>query len=366
MDKEEARNISQLFRDYDGEVQINPFAKVHWGKINHHALNGSLYVDNDKNYGIIGNTSKTNRSVRDFSNGVVGNIKKGDICINRFFYKEGYHDHVKNYISEMRKSPFGERDVWFTHVNMEHKPDKDIAESFNASWISSRIDAVAAEVRGIYYSGEQKQTGLKQYEDIPCCKLDYPYINGLDNFVSELDDFVGEDWGIAGHQKAYGGKEKTWTGIEIIPLIVTYGTKKSKQGLRGELNEDYVKRFPIIENILSPVTTFDDCLWLAITKVSPKKGVVTRHSDKGIDKMNAGIQIGKTARMHYCLQANPQSYFELQDLQGGTNTYHMKQGEYWYMDKRKPHAVFNKGDTFRYHMIFDMKITQNVLDNLVI
>jgi hypothetical protein len=272
MDKEESRNISKLFMDYDGEVQINPFAKVHWGKINHHALNGSLYVDNDKNYGIIGNTSKTNRSVRDFSNGVVGNIKKGDICINRFFYKEGYHDHVKNYISEMRKSSFGERDVWFTHINMEHKPDKNIAELFGASWISSRIDAVAAEVRGIYYSGEQKQTGLKQYEDIPCCKLDYPYINGLDNFVSELNDFVGEDWGIAGHQKAYGGKEKTWTGIEIIPLIVTYGTKKSKQGLRGELNEDYVKRFPIIENILSPVTTFDDCLW--------SQDIVTRGSIK--------------------------------------------------------------------------------------
>ena len=36
------------------------------------------------------------------------------------------------------------------------------------------------------------------------------------------------------------------------------------------------------------------------------------------------------------------------------------------MDKRKPHSVYNKGDTSRYHMIFDMKITQTVLDNLII
>jgi hypothetical protein len=107
-------------------------------------------------------------------------------------------------------------------------------------------------------------------------------------------------------------------------------------------------------------------LWLAVAKVSPKKGTIKRHSDKGIDKMNAGIQIGKTARIHYCLQSNPEAYFELQDLQGGTNTYYMKQGEYWYMDKRKPHSVYNKGDTSRYHMIFDMKITQTVLDNLII
>ena len=366
MDKNESKNVAQLFIDYDGEVQINPFAKVHWGMVLENAISGKLYIDNDKNYGIIGDKAKTNRTVRDFSGAVIGHVKKGDICIKRFFYNEGYHDQVINYITEMRRTPFGCRDVWFTHINMEHSGDKRIPKAFGADWLSSKIDAVGAEVRGVFYSGDQKQIGLQKYEDIPCCKLDYPNIDGLDGFVSELDDYVGDGWGIANHQKAYGGKEKTWTGIEIIPLIVTYGTKKSKQGMRGELNEKYVKRFPIIEDIIKPVTTFDDCLWLAVTKVSPKKGVVTRHSDKGIDKMNAGIQVGKTARMHYCLQANEQSYFELQDLQGGTNTYHMKQGEYWYMDKRKPHAVFNKGDTFRYHMIFDMKITQNVLDNLVI
>ena len=366
MDKEESRNISKLFMDYDGEVQINPFAKVHWGMIQENSLNGKLYIDNDKNYGIIGDEAKTNRDVRDFSNQIVGTIKKGDVCIKRFFYKEGYRDHIINYITGMRYSPFGERDVWFTHINMEHKPDKDIAEAFNSTWLSSRIDAVAAELRGIYYSGEQKQIGLKEYEHIPCCKLDYPYIDGLDNFVSELDDFVGNGWRIADHQKSYGGKDKTWTSIEIIPLVVTYGTKKAKQGLRGELNEEYIKRFPIIENIINQITTFDDCLWLAVAKVSPKIGTIKRHSDKGIDKMNAGIQIGKTARIHYCLRSNPEAYFELQDLQGGTNTYHMKQGEYWYMDKRKPHAVHNKGDTSRYHMIFDMKITQTVLDNLII
>jgi len=44
----------------------------------------------------------------------------------------------------------------------------------------------------------------------------------------------------------------------------------------------------------------------------------------------------------------------------------MKQGEYWYMDKRKPHAVYNKGDTFRYHMIFDMKVTQDLWDHLIL
>ena len=365
MEQQEFKNISQLFMDYDGESQINPFAKTHWGAVQESFLNGRLYVDNDKNYGIIGSEAKTSREVRDFSNQVVGQIKAGDICIKRFFYKDGYRDHVLNHISEMRKSSFGERDVWLTHINMEHKPDKDVAEALDASWISSRIDAVAAEVRGVYYSGEQKQIGLKQYEHLPCCKLDYPFINGLDNFVSELDEYVGDGWGIADHQKSYGGKDKTWKSIEIIPLVVTYGSKKAKQGLRGELNEEYIKRFPIIEDIIRPITTFEDCLWLAVAKVSPKEGVIKRHSDKGIDKMNAGIQVGKTSRIHYVLQSNPQAYFRLWDLQGKEHQYRMKQGEYWYMDKRKPHGVHNEGDTSRYHMIFDMKMTQKVLDKLI-
>ena len=34
------------------------------------------------------------------------------------------------------------------------------------------------------------------------------------------------------------------------------------------------------------------------------------------------------------------------------------------MDKRKPHAVYNHGDSFRYHMIFDTKINQDILDNM--
>ena len=33
MIKEELKHISKLFMDYDGEVQINPFAKVHWGTV---------------------------------------------------------------------------------------------------------------------------------------------------------------------------------------------------------------------------------------------------------------------------------------------------------------------------------------------
>ena len=59
MDKNESKNVAQLFQTYDGDVQINPFAKVHWGVIEKESLSGKLYVDNEKNYGIIGDEAKT-------------------------------------------------------------------------------------------------------------------------------------------------------------------------------------------------------------------------------------------------------------------------------------------------------------------
>ena len=76
------------------------------------------------------------------------------------YYKEGYLDHVLNYISNIRKKPFGDSDVWFTHVNMENKLDRKMVEVYNATWLSSKIDAVASEIRGIYYHGNQKQRGV--------------------------------------------------------------------------------------------------------------------------------------------------------------------------------------------------------------
>ena len=39
-------------------------------------------------------------------------------------------------------------------------------EAINATWLSSKVTAVGSEVRGIWYSGELKQAGMSQYEDI--------------------------------------------------------------------------------------------------------------------------------------------------------------------------------------------------------
>ena len=38
------KEISKLFIEYDGDVQINPFAKMHWGILKTEHEGGKLYV----------------------------------------------------------------------------------------------------------------------------------------------------------------------------------------------------------------------------------------------------------------------------------------------------------------------------------
>ena len=85
MEKEELKEISKLFIDYDGDVQVNPFAKVHWGMIKDSLKDNNLYIDDNKNFGKILSEAKSNRAIRDFSRSVVGNIKKGDWIVKFSF-----------------------------------------------------------------------------------------------------------------------------------------------------------------------------------------------------------------------------------------------------------------------------------------
>ena len=66
------KEISKLFIDYDGDVQINPFAKMHWGIVKTEHESGKLYVDEFNNYGVICSMTKSNRNIRDFSTSSVG------------------------------------------------------------------------------------------------------------------------------------------------------------------------------------------------------------------------------------------------------------------------------------------------------
>ena len=52
-------------------------------------------------------------------------------------------------------------------------------------------------------------------------------------------------------------------------------------------------------------------------------------------------------------------------IDGIEEKYNLKVGEYYYMDKRKPHWVVNNSDNFRFHVIMDLVCEQKHLDSLI-
>ena len=60
--------------------------------------------------------------------------------------------------------------------------------------------------------------------------------------------------------------------------------------------------------------------------------------------------------------------FSTWQVDGTKKTVHMKVGECWYIDTRKPHQAINNGDTDRVHLVVDVEANEEVrrlIENVV-
>ena len=60
-------------------------------------------------------------------------------------------------------------------------------------------------------------------------------------------------------------------------------------------------------------------------------------------------------RVHFPIITNDNVIFEQWDCEGHNEKIHMKIGECWYIDVRKPHRAVNGGDTLRTHLVIDLE-----------
>ena len=73
---------------------------------------------------------------------------------------------------------------------------------------------------------------------------------------------------------------------------------------------------------------------------------------KHTDKVDKEIKAGKLVRLHVPLRTNDNVHFYLWE---GKDQYHfnLQVGKYYYVDVSKPHAVHNKSDFDRLHLVVD-------------
>lgn len=380
--KETYKNHAKFYQDYDippqwknqpiasKEQNLDPFKKINWKNLYDANEKGRLFfkeVDGELVWSYIISESKTNRGVKDFADDVVGTIKVGDLQVSRFAYKDNYKQDLINDIEDRRKiNNFmfdnEKKNLWFTDINMELDKDKSLCHDMNLNWLSSKVTAVGSEVRGIWYNGDTKQKGFSPYEDLKIKKMNLSSIT-----KSECKDLVDEiinyqealnSWSYDGINGNYGGPEKTWSTIEIVPI-----------NPNSEIDYKIIDNLPKLKKIIEDITTVEKCTWIVITRVEPKKGIIMRHSDIGHDSWDYqtknGLKLGQSLRVHFPLQVDNDCVFTQVGIDGIEEKYNLEVGEYYYMDKRKPHWVVNNSDNFRFHVIMDLECEQKHLDSLI-
>lgn len=380
--KESYKLEAKFFQEYDvppqhqeqpiatKEKNLDPFKKVNWKNIYDENDKGCYRfkkVDDELVWAYFIKESKSNRGVKDIADDIVGTLSKGDLQVTRFAYKDGYENELLESIQKEREEDNGffstKRDIWFTEINMELKEDKKFMDMIGAKWLSSKITAVGSEVRGLYYCGEKEQPGVQQHEDITIKKID------IDSPITkkECSELVQEiinyedalnPWSYDGINGNYGGPEKTWYTIEIVPIRPDSPT-----------DTKILESLPKLQSIVDKITTVGQCTWLVITRVEPHKGLIQRHTDIGYDswdyKTKNGPKVGQSLRVHFPLQVDDDCVFTQIGLDGEEIDHRLKVGEYYYMDKRKPHWVRNESKNFRFHVIMDIECEQRHLDALL-
>ena len=380
--KETFKNHAKFYQDYDlppqwknqpiasKEQNLDPFKKINWKNLYDANEKGRLFfkeVDGELVWSYIITESKTNRGVKDFADDVVGTIKVGDLQVSRFAYKDNYKQDLIDDIEDKRKiNNFmfdnEKKNLWFTDINMELDKDKSLCDDMNLKWLSSKVTAVGSEVRGIWYNGDTKQKGFSPYEDLKIKKMNLSSITKTEckDLVDEIINYQEalNSWSYDGINGNYGGPEKTWSTVEIVPI-----------NPNSKIDYKIIDNLPKLKRIIEDITTVEKCTWIVITRVEPKKGIIMRHSDIGHDSWDYqtknGLKLGQSLRVHFPLQVDNDCVFTQVGIDGIEEKYNLEVGEYYYMDKRKPHWVVNNSDNFRFHVIMDLECEQKHLDSLI-
>jgi hypothetical protein len=92
-------------------------------------------------------------------------------------------------------------------------------------------------------------------------------------------------------------------------------------------------------------------------------GALRRHSD--ITDRAAGTRDGQIARFHIPIRTHSDIKMTTWDLDGTRRDIHLGQGECWYLDQRKPHAVTNPTGVDRVHLVVDVLADDAVRDLIV-
>jgi hypothetical protein len=255
----------------------------------------------------------------------------------------------------------------------EDKAVRDIVEGLGFEYITTKI-AASSDLKGIYGLRLNANYTLAPGEEINIKEIDPHFLtpSDLQSIKQELEQFTSwED-----HYSTYN-KRQSWSAFAIrgydqnnpnFIIKPTEMSQKWKQENAERLKDksgwtNAVDKFPHTRKIVESMflgSAPDRVRFMRLTKGN---GELSRHAD--ITDKEAGVQPGKSVRLHIPIYTNPQVIFNSWTHKGERSIVNMTEGSLWYLDTRKPHTAVNNGDRDRVHLVMDFFVSDAMYKKMI-
>jgi len=245
-------------------------------------------------------------------------------------------------------------------IHEEDSHIKSILSQLNFERVGANFNSFG-DIQAVYYSHKGEDIFFdKSHHTVP--KYEQAVASRFKDILFEVSDIQEKlaELNFLKHYSNYnirGG----WSAISLRgylsdPMfIIKPSEMKEKWHLENQDKDFYLQDTPLIkeinlQEIFKKINANKDNLHrIRLMKLSAG-AVIERHTDQ-VDP-DIGVDVGTVPRLHIPITTNDKCVFQVWGLHG-MKEFHMRQGELWYLDTRKPHRVVNNGED-RIHLVIDI------------
>ena len=262
----------------------------------------------------------------------------------------------------------------FLFINEEHDIDRFVASWSGFRKLGIKINTFG-DIQGVYFKDQssflgdirefKEQNMMLPEEKLVLRKTSIPDVSNICETIAQQVNRM--DYEFTNHYSNYN-KDKSWSAISLRgytsdwsfitkPEEMSKKWKAENKDVEFKLQDTELrKEFPQVEELLRLLPGKPHRI--RFMKLSPGGGELQRHTDQ-VDP-DAGVNDYKLMRFHFPIVTNDKVLFSQWDYKAERVSCHMKVGECWYLDVRKPHQAINAGVDMRTHLVIDVEANDKV------
>lgn len=350
-DIEYLKELASNFSGYN-RYALSPFAQVKKNTIAEALKKGTFIALGDAWMDVA--VSKTTSNITMHGDTIIAKKLKGDVTISKM---DGNIDTLRKQIELLNGTSFWMY-VWAEDVYMNN-----LAEACGFCRVGAKISSFG-EMHSIYYKGTPRTFPTYDPAELLSIKkvndVNGDLISSIRSKLSDLPEFTN-------HYSNYN-KGKSWSALSLRgytsdPAFITKPIEMNDEWKEQHKDFDFYlrdtelfDRFPEVKELLA---SYGNTLHrVRFMRLKPGGGELTRHTDQ-VDPDSGGA-LGKLSRLHFPIVTNSDAKFTVWNVNGVAETIHMKSGECWFLDTRKPHMAINGGNDERIHLVVDI-LTEEAL-----